>query len=79
MPEIDLKQAKCREYPSEARLWDAEIDGNLKNAVAENSAQRHARHEKAKKICQGCSQKSVCYLVGRNDTMRTGIYGGELV
>lgn len=79
MPEIDLSRARCREYPDQAHLWDAEIDGNLKNAVAENARERIRRHEKAKTICRTCPEKDACYFVGFIDPTRSGIYGGVLV
>ena len=40
-PKIDPRRAKCRtEYASQAYLWDAELDGNVKHGVAETAEQR---------------------------------------
>ena len=79
-PKIDPRRAKCRtEYASQAYLWDAELDGNVKHGVAETAEQRAVRHAEAKEICNTCSQSMICRWIGMNDPLARGIWGGELV
>ena len=77
---INLDQAVCRtEFSSEAHLWDAELDGGVRNARGETRRDRQARHERARPICHQCPQMLVCREVGLKDPIATGIYGGVLV
>ncbi|QRE00941.1 WhiB family transcription factor [Nocardia phage NC1] len=79
-PQINWKKALCTtQYANQAHLWDAELDGNAKHAVAETAEQRTMRHAVAKAVCSTCSQVLACRWIGLNDPSAQGIYGGELI
>jgi hypothetical protein len=78
--QINMAEALCHtKYADKARWWDEDLDGNEKNARAETPTERKTRHSLAKAVCSACTQRSVCFFVGRRDPSATGIYGGRLV
>ena len=79
-PRIDPLKALCTtQYADQSHLWDAELDGNAKHAVAETAEQRALRHAVAKAVCSTCSQVLACRWIGLNTPNAQGIYGGELI
>lgn len=79
-PRIDPLKALCTtQYADQSHLWDAELDGNAKHAVAETARRRKMRHAVAKAVCSTCSQVLACRWIGLNDPNAQGIYGGELI